>query len=1737
MADNFYRGTLTSAAVISELAGFLETHLHDTGDTYSLSGLLSHAAFGLSIQNGSITQTDNGYIVDIDGAPFLSTTISTALQTALPRNLSSLVGIVGTGSFLNVIFGNNFESDTQIIDSDGNLVAGVYSESSAGEDRLQSLLTHINANDYPMVGSHFTVRSVSDVENPSSTTSSQYLVDTTGIEAEINGRTALGDFLSWNVNNKPNSDHVLMGTNYFLLDSLDSDVIAIEYHDGNSAQAIAVSWNDIDVSGSGDNYKIYFNGKNGSSGNDIIFGSDSFEEFIGGEGVDTVFGFEGDDTFEYVSGYNYRLVNQLDGDTYHGGYEGISLEDDGSDTVDYSALSFSGSDAGVAVSLNTGEAQRIGTSTIDTLISIENVIGSDKNDVIHGDENNNILTGMGGADVLYGLAGDDTFLILSDDIEGSTYEGGNGVDTIKYGYNTASQGFYFTQTGNNTAVVSASEGASTVDAIIGIEYYILTDQSDSFQTHLGNSSDFNLKINGYWGADSVIYDGAYHDYSVERGYTNWGGSSLVVDYDSGTRQDVLSKVGTIEFSDGSYSLFDGFTLARNHAPTSNNDIASVVENGSVNISILDNDYDSDGDLLSIITPINANNGSVQILLDGTITYTPNAGFAGLDNFEYTVSDPDGLTSTARVYVHVGDGFLLGSSGSDTLSGGGADDVINGDAGDDTLIGSLGSDLLYGGAGNDSLNGGVGSDIIHGGAGNDSFYGSDSSEQYFGGTGSDKYYFDMSVDGGSVGINEYAAEGFDTIFLTNIFAGNRIEFQYDSNTDQLNSFYFSDDIGVADFAVSINATAALSGNGVETISLDGNKAYTTKNIINAAKESVNDTFIFDIEAYEVDGYLTVLPETSSGLSIPVVQDAEKGSSVYADWSNSGSFNKKLYAEEYFQGISFTGGGNPNDLTPDVNGVYSAPVIGYIQTLDFHAGISRDDIRLTLDNQSNAGLDIHIDSLGVTYHYDYFEDGYTINSYGFTGGNISGAGSGGQSGSYTFYGDNLLWENGFSPETYFFQKILFAGGSEINLRGALTFEGTDIGETLYGLEFADRIIGNGGSDIIYAYGGDDTLIGGTGTDTLWGGIGDDTYVYNVGDGTDTLVEGVDSGFDTIHLAGAVDPNSYRLYSGQYGVFGIESKLDSTDKMQISSGYTNEGGLSNQSLIGDYFEQVTFDDGTIWDLTGGITLEGDAGIGDAIFGTGFGDTIYGYGGADNIYGNAGDDTLIGGTANDTLRGGIGIDEFIFEGGFGNDQILDFEVGEKINISSLASFIDISDLIITGNSAYSLITIGSEGSINVSGRSNTSWTNADFTFASTILGTTIGEALSGGSNADHINGLAGLDYLTGNGGNDVILGGYGEDRIYGNDGDDILNGERDNDRIYGHLGNDTIYGGHGWDLLLGLEGDDIIWGGIGDDVIRGDDDAALDNFVGAGNDELHGEDGKDKISGGAGDDVLYGDDGNDTLYGNAGEDTLYGGNDVDRLYGYGDNDILYGEAGNDYLYGGLGDDTLDGGAGADRIYGNEGNDTIHGGDGNDYLYGLEDNDTINGDAGVDRLYGNAGDDIIDGGADNDLIWGAEGADTLYGGDGADRLIGDDDPATSGFVGAGNDTLYGQADNDILGGGAGDDTLYGGTGVDALYGNDGADTFAYQAGDIDGTMDYIHDFSFGESDVIDISDVIDFDVGNGDAISDFVFISNGSYHAQISIDQDGTGTAFTPTIVTQIQSNTGLDLNTMVTNGSLIVE
>ncbi len=91
----------------------------------------------------------------------------------------------------------------------------------------------------------------------------------------------------------------------------------------------------------------------------------------------------------------------------------------------------------------------------------------------------------------------------------------------------------------------------------------------------------------------------------------------------------------------------------------NNDYAVTLVNTPVKINILKND----AGFLAIIDPATVNttgllppkNGKITINSNGSITYTPNTGFVGVDTFQYTVcSTPlPVVCGTANVYVTIG----------------------------------------------------------------------------------------------------------------------------------------------------------------------------------------------------------------------------------------------------------------------------------------------------------------------------------------------------------------------------------------------------------------------------------------------------------------------------------------------------------------------------------------------------------------------------------------------------------------------------------------------------------------------------------------------------------------------------------------------------------------------------------------------------------------------------------------------------------------------------------------------------------------------------------------------------------------------------------------------------------------------------------------------------------------------------------------------------------------------------
>lgn len=182
----------------------------------------------------------------------------------------------------------------------------------------------------------------------------------------------------------------------------------------------------------------------------------------------------------------------------------------------------------------------------------------------------------------------------------------------------------------------------------------------------------------------------------------------------------------------------------------------------------------------------------------------------------------------------------------------------------------------------------------------------------------------------------------------------------------------------------------------------------------------------------------------------------------------------------------------------------------------------------------------------------------------------------------------------------------------------------------------------------------------------------------------------------------------------------------------------------------------------------------------------------------------------------------------------------------------------------------------------------------------------------------------------------------------------------------------------------------------------------------------------------------------------------------------------------------------------------------------GTQSANTYTGTSAANKYLGLGGNDTLSGLDGNDQLYGDAGTDILYGGNHNDTLNG----------GTGNDTLYGDAGNDILFGGRGSDTLYGGA---------NADTFVFDANDRGSGSDTIKDFSTAQGDKIDISDVLEQHDGS-EILSQFVRLTTSGANTLLQVDMDGTGGSFGFTTVATIENVIGLDLNTLVNNGTIIV-
>lgn len=170
------------------------------------------------------------------------------------------------------------------------------------------------------------------------------------------------------------------------------------------------------------------------------------------------------------------------------------------------------------------------------------------------------------------------------------------------------------------------------------------------------------------------------------GLTNTSYETFSVDVTLPAGPATLSLRG-LGTSDGIGTFVDNVALVAvaggptNAPPTAVADTAVTNEDAAVDIDVLANDTDPDGDDLTIASLAQPANGTVSVVSTGSgdvIRYVPDAGFSGTDTFTYTAADPSNETSSASVTVTVEDTTPAGTD--DLIVNGGFEDNPLGNTG-------------------------------------------------------------------------------------------------------------------------------------------------------------------------------------------------------------------------------------------------------------------------------------------------------------------------------------------------------------------------------------------------------------------------------------------------------------------------------------------------------------------------------------------------------------------------------------------------------------------------------------------------------------------------------------------------------------------------------------------------------------------------------------------------------------------------------------------------------------------------------------------------------------------------------------------------------------------------------------------------------------------------------------------------------------------------------------------------
>jgi VCBS repeat-containing protein len=532
---------------------------------------------------------------------------------------------------------------------------------------------------------------------------------------------------------------------------------------------------------------------NGLAGDDVLFGADGNDVLDGGAGVDQMTGGAGNDSYvvrdigdtvieavgggsdgvssflsTYTLGANVeilRLASAGASDGFGNTLANLIYSGSGNNLMDGGAavdgVSYFFATSGVNVSLlNPGVAQATGGSGSDTLVGIEDLIGSNFNDTLTGDGNANSLTGSTGNDSLNGGGGND---LLMGGVGDDAMAGGTGddiyivdstadtvIEALGGGTDTVNSTVNFTLTGNTEILTlsgiadingTGDDSANTLNGNAGVNTLSGGLGNDVLNGNAGidtlNGGAGNDTLNGGLGND-IMAGGADNDvYTVDSSF-----DVVTEALNEGT--DTVNSSATFTLTDN----IEALTLTGSAAINGTGNGGANSLTGNAGINTLTGGAGNDSYFVQntddIVIEL-AGGGSDAISTTVTYTLSDNvealrlAGTGAIDGFGNAAGNliysgagnnlMDGLGGADWVsYFYAASGVnvsLLNQGVAQATGGSGSDTLLSiesliGSNFNDTLTGDAGANTLNGSTGNDRLNGGSGSDVLIGGVGNDIF---------------------------------------------------------------------------------------------------------------------------------------------------------------------------------------------------------------------------------------------------------------------------------------------------------------------------------------------------------------------------------------------------------------------------------------------------------------------------------------------------------------------------------------------------------------------------------------------------------------------------------------------------------------------------------------------------------------------------------------------------------------------------------------------------------------------------------------------------------------------------------------------------------------------------------------------------------------------------------------------------------------------------------------------------------